>query len=143
MISPTSATLNNHTFYGQLKLIRLFAKQRMGIKEGKFSFHHASSFFHHFGNRRYPNLHQQIGLKELRVSDRINEYILFVNNMPRSIKNIWLRQIFKYPRVVCDVFTSSKTIRNREERSCFVRFTKEKDAQNAIKNNDLIVKGLK
>lgn len=69
---------------------------------------------------------------------------LFVDNLPLTMNNVWLRQIFKNDGRLIDAFVSRKQRRNNQFWFGFVRLINKKDAEKAIKrNNGLEVKGCK
>lgn len=83
------------------------------------------------------------GLLEL-PSSRREGFTIFIDNLPMSMTNVWLKQLFKNEGRILDVFVSRKQHKFEKELFRFVRFHKEHEANEAIKRNDeLLVKGNK
>lgn len=73
-----------------------------------------------------------------------NSISLSVDNLPLSMINSWLCQIFKNEGRLVDNFESNKLRPNTNYKFGFVRFVSEESARKAMKRNDgLKVRGLK
>lgn len=84
------------------------------------------------------------GLREPMVRNRMDLLTLFVDNLPPSMSNIWLHQLFNNDGKVIDAFVSKKARPKKKGSFRFVRLSRVREAIEAIKrNNGLMVKGYK
>lgn len=84
------------------------------------------------------------GLRESNVVGNGGVLTIFIDNLPLSITNLWLRHLFKNDGDVVDVFVPNKIRYGKNFCFGFVRFKHKQEVENTIwRNNSLEVKGRK
>lgn len=91
-------------------------------------------------HRREPNTPWGLGLRDSRGVKEVNT--LFIDNLRKSMTNIWLRQMFKNEGKVIDVFVPNKNCVGKQFKFRFVRFRRHEEVEKAIRiKNGMFVKG--
>lgn len=113
------------------------------VKESKGSqvrsFRIPPSSTYYSDHRRVPSLPWRSGLRESNGLGVKYGCTLFIDDLPLSMNNLWLYQIFKNYGNVSDTFVPQKIRKNNQLKFGFVTFTKKDDALRAITRNDGLV----